>query len=105
MALAERLITALERNTEVTEALLTRATSVSEVNRRTTTIGPSRSEMARSFLKYLLKEQDLPWADILAAGAEHGHTPATLRDVRHDVAEKIHRDGHWFWHHREDIHG
>lgn len=68
------------------------------MNRRATPTGPSRAEMARSYLRYLLNEQGpMQWTDILAASAQHGHTPATLREVRHEVAEKMHRDGHWYW--------
>lgn len=62
--------------------------------------------MARSFLRYLLNEQGrMQWANVIAAGAEHEHSPATLREVRHEVAEKFVWSGHWYWQLKEDRNG
>lgn len=60
--------------------------------------------MAASFLEILLREQGPQrWVDILAAGAEHEHTPATLREIRNEVARKArHSDRHWYWHLKEE---
>lgn len=67
-------------------------------------IAGKRYISARSFVRAELSATGpAPWSEILARGAEHGHSKTTLERARRDVAEPEFVDGRHVWRLREDV--